>query len=98
MLRSRAYVDTSVAKLISRNTDIVQTMTSPPTPIGSAAATTPPSTQTSTAKLSGIAMDSINIRSRAFWSLICAYATAMPPARTVTPSRSWTSSRVRMLA
>src|SRR4051794_25541596 len=98
MLRSRAYVDTSVANVISRSTDMVQTMANAPRTIGRAAATIPPRTQTSTAKLSGIAIDSINTRSRSFWSLIWKYATAEPPARIVTPSRSWTSCDVSLLA
>lgn len=87
-----------MAKLINRSTDMVPTMAKRPRTIGSVAATTPPSTQTRTAKLSGIAMDSINSRSRWFCPLICAYATAMPPARTVTPSRSCTRSLVSVLA
>lgn len=87
-----------MAKLISRSTDMVPTMARAPSTTGSGAATTPPSTHASTAKPSGIAMDSINSRSRWFWALIWAYATAMPPARAVTPSRSCTSSRVSVLA
>ena len=59
MDRLSAKIETSVVKVMSRSTDIDPTIASPPTSIGSAAATRPPNTHTSTRKLSGIAMDSI---------------------------------------
>ena len=70
--RLSAKIDTSVTKVMSRSTDIEPTIAMPPTTIGSAAATSPPNTQTSTRKLSGIAIDSISSRSRSVCSLICA--------------------------
>ena len=60
----------------------------PPTATGSAAANRPPNTQTNTKKLSGIAIDSISSRSCCDWSVICTLTIAIPPDRTVTPSRS----------
>ena len=59
MVRLSAKIDTSVQKVMSRSTDIEPRIAIPPTTIGSAAASSPPKTQTSTRKLSGIAMDSM---------------------------------------
>ena len=81
----RAKIDTSVVVAISRRIDIVPTIASPPTATGSAAASSPPKTHTSTRKLTGSAIDSITSRSRSVWELICAYTIADPPANTVTP-------------
>ena len=69
-----------------------------PTATGSAAASRPPNTQTSTRKLSGIAIDSISSRSRCDCSVICTFTMATPPERTVTPSRSCATSSDSVLA
>ena len=63
----------------------------PPTASGTAAARTPPNTQTRTTKLIGIARDSMSSRSRCDCSVISTFTIASPPARTVTPPLSWTS-------
>ena len=78
----------------ARSTAIEPRIANAPTARGNAAASKPPNTQTSTTKLSGIAMDSINSRSFSLWLLICTYVIATPPACMVTPSRSCTSSSV----
>ena len=70
----------------------------PPTASGTAAASAPPNTQTSTRKLIGIASDSISSKSRCDCSVISTFTVASPPARTVTPSRSWTSRSIRSFA
>ena len=70
----------------------------PPTASGTAAASTPPNTQTSTRKLIGIASDSMSSRSRCDCSVISTFTVASPPARTVTPSLSWTSRSDRSFA
>ena len=59
-------------------------MASPPTSTGSAAASRPPNTHTSTAKLTGNAIDSITSTSRSVCELICEYTIAEPPDNTVT--------------
>ena len=82
--RFRAKIDTSVDIAIRRSTDNDPTMASPPTTTGSAAASRPPNTHTSTAKLTGIAIDSITSTSRSVCELICEYTIAEPPANTVT--------------
>ena len=70
-LRLSANIDTSVTNVIARSTAIDPRIANPPTASGSAAASRPPNTQTSTRKLSGIAMDSISSRSFSVWPLIC---------------------------
>lgn len=64
MDRFSAKIDTSVTSVNARNTAIDPRIAKPPTATGSAAASNPPKTQTSTTKLSGTAMDSISSRSR----------------------------------
>ena len=49
-----------MTNVIARSTAIDPRIAKPPTASGSAAAINPPNTQTSTRKLSGIAMDSIS--------------------------------------
>ena len=88
VVRLSAKMETSVAKEIARSTASAPRIAMPPTATGSAAANRPPNTQTNTKKLSGIAIDSINTRSCCDWSVICTLTIAIPPARTVTPSRS----------
>ena len=63
MERLRATIETSVVKLIARNTAIDPKIAIPPTANGSAAATRPPNTQTNTRKLSGIATASMTFKS-----------------------------------
>ena len=70
----------------------------PPTASGTAAASAPPNTQTSTRKLIGIASDSISSKSRCDCSVISTFTIASPPARTVTPALSWTSRSDRSFA
>ena len=65
-----ANTDTSVKNVMVRSTASVPVIASPPTRMGSAAATSPPNTHTSTRKLSGIAMDSMTSRSCSVWVLI----------------------------
>ena len=98
VLRLSAKIETSVVNVIRRNTDIDPTTASAPRVIGRAAASRPPNTHTSTRKLSGMAMTSISSRSSWFCLFICAYSIAGPPARTVTPSRSWTNWSERVWA
>ena len=62
-VRFIAKIDTSVTNVMARSTAIDPRIAKPPTASGSAAAITPPNTQTSTRKLSGMAMDSIVSRS-----------------------------------
>ena len=62
-----AKIDTSVNAVINRSTDIAPRIAITPTIIGRAAAMRPPKTHTSTTKLSGTAINSINSRSR----LVC---------------------------
>ena len=57
VVRFSAKIDTSVANVMTRSTAIEPTIAIPPTAIGSAAASRPPNTHTSTTKLSGIAID-----------------------------------------
>ncbi|CNV24690.1 Uncharacterised protein [Mycobacterium tuberculosis] len=87
-----------MANVTSRNTAIDPTTASTAWAIGSPAANSPPNTQISTRKLSGIAINSITSRSSLFCRLIWAYSIAEPPARTVTPSRSWATSSDRVWA
>ena len=62
-LRFNAKIETSVKSVTPRSTAIEPRIANPPTANGSAAAIRPPNTQTSTRKLSGMAMDSIINRS-----------------------------------
>ncbi len=71
MDRLSAKMETSVTSVTARSTAIEPRIANPPTASGSAAASNPPNTQTSTTKLSGIAMDSIFSRSFSLWALIC---------------------------
>ena len=89
VVRLRAKIDTSVVKEMTRSTASAPRIAMPPTATGSAAATRPPNTQTSTRKLSGIAIDSITSRSRCDWSVICTLTIAVPPVRTVTLPSPW---------
>jgi hypothetical protein len=59
-----------VPNVISRSTDSDPRIAMMPTATGSAAASRPPKTQTSTRKLNGIAIDSISSRSRCDCSVI----------------------------
>ena len=70
-LRLSANIDTSVTNVIACSTAIEPRIANAPTANGSAAASRPPNTHTSTRKLSGIAMDSISSRSFSLWPLIC---------------------------
>ncbi len=95
--RFSAKIDTSVAKVTSRSTASAPMIAMPPIATGSAAASSPPNTQTSTRKLSGIASDSMTSRSRWDCSVIWTLTIAVPPVRTVTPSRSpVTSSEISL--
>ena len=85
MVRLGARFDTSVLKVMKRRTAIEPRIAISPTAIGSAAASRPPNTQTSTTKLSGTAIDSISSRSRCNRELICAFTMASPPDRTMMP-------------
>ncbi len=98
VLRFSAKIDTSVAKVTRRNTDIEPTTASAPSAIGSAAVSSPPNTHTSTRKLKGIAIISMTSRSAWFCLLIWAYSMAAPPAWTVTPPRSWMIRSERVCA
>ena len=71
MVRFSAKIETSVTIVTARNTAIEPRIANPPTASGSAAASKPPNTHTSTTKLSGIAMASIVSRSFSLWVLIC---------------------------
>ena len=62
-LRFSAKIDTLVISETVCSTAMEPRIAKPPTAIGSAAATRPPNTQTSTTKLSGIAIDSMSSRS-----------------------------------
>ena len=62
-VRFSAKIDTSVTKVMACSTAIDPRIAKAPTATGSAAASSPPNTHTSTRKLSGIAMDSISSRS-----------------------------------
>jgi len=88
VLRFNAKIDTSVVNAINRSTASVPRIDIPPMATGRAAVNKPPNTQTSTTKLSGTAIASINSMSRCAWSVICALTIATPPDRTVTPLRS----------
>ena len=68
--RFRAKIDTSVTIVNARSTAIEPRIANAPTARGSAAASSPPNTQTSTTKLSGIAIASMRNRSRSLWALI----------------------------
>ena len=63
VVRLSANIETSVANEIVRSTERAPKIAIPPMATGSAAAIRPPNTQTSTRKLSGIAIDSITSRS-----------------------------------
>ena len=97
-LRFSAKIETSVNWVTPRSTASAPRIAMPPTVSGTAAASAPPNTHTSTRKLIGIASDSIRNRSRWDCSVISRFTMASPPARTVTPSRSWTSRSDRSLA
>ncbi len=62
-IRLSAKIETSVPSATARITAIEPTMAQTPTANGSAAASSPPKTHTSTTKLTGNAMTSMNIRS-----------------------------------
>ena len=62
-IRFSANVDTCVATVITRSRASAPTIAVTPTAMGSAAASKPPNTHTSTRKLRGIATDSISSRS-----------------------------------
>jgi hypothetical protein len=63
MVRFIAKIDTSVTNVTARSTAIDPRIANAPTASGSAAAISPPNTQTRTTKLSGMAMASIINRS-----------------------------------
>jgi hypothetical protein len=69
-VRLSAKMDTGVTRVTARSTAIDPRIAKPPTTRGSAAASSPPNTQTSTTKLSGMAMDSIRNKSFSLWALI----------------------------
>ena len=69
MIRFSAKIDTSVNEASARIIAIEPTIANPPTASGTAAASTPPNTQTRTRKLSGSAIASMVSRSRLLWSL-----------------------------
>ena len=71
-VRFNANTDTSVANVIARITAIEPRIANMPTANGSAAASRPPKTQTSSPKLSGTAMASITSKSLLVWSMVCA--------------------------
>ncbi|PQM44233.1 hypothetical protein C1Y40_05607 [Mycobacterium talmoniae] len=72
VVRFSAKIDTSAQDVISRSSAVDPTIANAPTASGSAAASRPPNTQTSTTKLNGTAIDSITSRSRWFCRLIWA--------------------------
>ena len=84
VVRFSAKIETSVPSATNRNTAIEPTIANAPTATGTAAASSPLNTHTSTRKLSGSAMASITTTSRWVWALIWEYTIAEPPARTVT--------------
>ena len=86
-----AKIDTSVKWVISRSTAIAPRIAIMPTSSGRVAEIRPPNTHTSTRKLSGTAIASMRTRSCLVCSLICLMIIELPPAATVTPSRSPTT-------
>ena len=86
--RLSAKIETSVANVTTRSTASAPITAMAPMATGNAAARSPPNTHTRTRKLSGMASDSISSRSRWDCSVICTLTIAVPPVRTVTPSRS----------
>lgn len=82
-----AKIETSLTAASTRSTASAAPMVTTPTSSGSMEATRLPNTSTSAIPASGMAMDSMSTRSRVICLLICASATASPPARIEKPSR-----------